>query len=341
MDITGYVEHLRADLDRRRGDGRRGDGRRRRPAGDVARRGGADGAPGGAVRRRRRDHRRPRRRHASRSACGAAIRTSWSPTTSRPPSRSDPARRPPADRPRRRRRRRRHRPHHAAASPSRSSSGPRPPRRRCGSRSTPGSSTPSAPRPTASRRPRPAPDGAARTHLSGWAQLTRPPTTTQHHQPPSRTRGGTAMFRFSTPVPPRLSIELRAGTVDVDTADGRRDHRRARPARRLQGDRRRRSRPRLVEQRGDHVVVHVPERFGSFIGRGPEHRRARRRAGRLGAARQDRLGRRSPRTARYGDHQGGHRQRRHRARRRHRLGCASTAGSGDVRDRARRQGRQP
>ena len=37
------------------------------------------------------------------------------------------------------------------------------------------------------------------------------------------------MHRFDTPVPPRLSIELRAGTVAVDTADVDRDHRRARP----------------------------------------------------------------------------------------------------------------
>ncbi|HEU4842247.1 MAG TPA: DUF4097 family beta strand repeat-containing protein [Ilumatobacteraceae bacterium] len=76
------------------------------------------------------------------------------------------------------------------------------------------------------------------------------------------------MFRFTTPVPPRLSIELRAGTVAVDTAevaettvelvplDDSRSTKEAIGA-------------ALVEQHGDDVVVHVPERFGSFVGRAP------------------------------------------------------------------------
>jgi len=77
------------------------------------------------------------------------------------------------------------------------------------------------------------------------------------------------MFRFSTPVPPRLSIETRAGTVEVDTAetdettvelvalnDAKVTHDAIAGA--------------TVEQRGDAVNVHLPERFGSFIGRVPE-----------------------------------------------------------------------
>ena len=76
------------------------------------------------------------------------------------------------------------------------------------------------------------------------------------------------MFRFSTPVPPRLSIETRAGTVEVETADtdettvelvalndAKVTHDAIAAA--------------TVEQRGDAVIVHLPERFGSFLGRGP------------------------------------------------------------------------
>lgn len=75
------------------------------------------------------------------------------------------------------------------------------------------------------------------------------------------------MFRFSTPVAPRLSIEVPAGDVTVDTAsvddttvellalDDSEVTRDAIAA-------------TLVEQRGDIVAVHVPERFGR-LGRSP------------------------------------------------------------------------
>ena len=76
------------------------------------------------------------------------------------------------------------------------------------------------------------------------------------------------MFRFTTPAPPRLSIELRAGTIAVDTADVAEttvelvpldDSRATKEA----------IEATLVEQRGDDVLVHVPERLGSFVGRAP------------------------------------------------------------------------
>lgn len=76
------------------------------------------------------------------------------------------------------------------------------------------------------------------------------------------------MFRFTTPVPPRLSIELRAGTVAVATSETAEttvelvaldDSRATRDA----------IDAAVVEQHGDDVVVHVPERLGSFVGRGP------------------------------------------------------------------------
>ena len=75
------------------------------------------------------------------------------------------------------------------------------------------------------------------------------------------------MFRFSTPVPPRLSIEIPAGDVAVDTSavdettveltplDDSDTTREAIAA-------------TIVEQRGDIIAVHVPERFGRF-GRSP------------------------------------------------------------------------
>ena len=76
------------------------------------------------------------------------------------------------------------------------------------------------------------------------------------------------MFRFSTPVPPRLSIELQAGTVDVDTSstdettvelvplnDSKATIEAIEAA--------------TVEQHGDSIDVHFPHRMGSLIGRGP------------------------------------------------------------------------
>jgi DUF4097 and DUF4098 domain-containing protein YvlB len=76
------------------------------------------------------------------------------------------------------------------------------------------------------------------------------------------------VFRFSTPVPPRLSIELRAGTVDVETSATTEttvelvplnDTRVTRDA----------IEAATVEQHGDAITVHLPERLGSFVGRGP------------------------------------------------------------------------
>lgn len=75
------------------------------------------------------------------------------------------------------------------------------------------------------------------------------------------------MFRFSTPVPPRLSIEVAAGDVAVDTSavaettveltplDDTETTREAIAA-------------TIVEQRGDIIAIHVPERFGR-LGRSP------------------------------------------------------------------------
>jgi len=76
------------------------------------------------------------------------------------------------------------------------------------------------------------------------------------------------VFRFSTPVPPRLSVDLRAGTVAIATAETTEttvelvaldDSRATREA--VDSAR--------VEQHGDDVVVHVPERSGVLLGRGP------------------------------------------------------------------------
>ena len=76
------------------------------------------------------------------------------------------------------------------------------------------------------------------------------------------------MFRFSTPVPPRLSIEVQAGTVDVDTSttdettvellplnDSKATIEAIEAA--------------TVEQRGESIAVHLPHRIGTLIGRGP------------------------------------------------------------------------
>lgn len=77
------------------------------------------------------------------------------------------------------------------------------------------------------------------------------------------------MFRFTTPVPPRLSVELRAGTVTVETADvtettveliALNDSKTTQEA----------IEAATVDQRGDAITVHLPARHGSFIGRGPQ-----------------------------------------------------------------------
>jgi DUF4097 and DUF4098 domain-containing protein YvlB len=76
------------------------------------------------------------------------------------------------------------------------------------------------------------------------------------------------MFRFSTPVPPRLTIENRSGSVEVGTADTEETTVELVPL-----DDARATRDAIaaatVEQHGDTVAVHLPERIGSFLGRGP------------------------------------------------------------------------
>lgn len=76
------------------------------------------------------------------------------------------------------------------------------------------------------------------------------------------------MFRFSTPVPPRLSLELRAGSIAVDTADAAETTVELVPLddSRVTSDA---IDAAVVEQRGDDVVVHVSERRSSFVGRSP------------------------------------------------------------------------
>ena len=74
------------------------------------------------------------------------------------------------------------------------------------------------------------------------------------------------MHRFDTPTPPRLTIEFRAGTVDIDTADvaettvdlqPRHDSKATREA----------MAATVIEQRGDEIFVLVPTRLGGLFGR--------------------------------------------------------------------------
>jgi DUF4097 and DUF4098 domain-containing protein YvlB len=75
------------------------------------------------------------------------------------------------------------------------------------------------------------------------------------------------MDTFKTPKPPRLSVELRAGTLTVDTAETNETTVEITPLNdtdvTLEA-----LIATTVDQRGDDVVVHVPNRF-SFIGRSP------------------------------------------------------------------------
>jgi hypothetical protein len=77
------------------------------------------------------------------------------------------------------------------------------------------------------------------------------------------------MHHFDTPNPPRLRIEFRAGTVDITTGDvaettvdlqPRHDSKALRDA----------VAATVIEQRGDEVVVLVPNRFGGLLGRSPD-----------------------------------------------------------------------
>jgi Putative adhesin len=74
------------------------------------------------------------------------------------------------------------------------------------------------------------------------------------------------IYRFDTPAPPRLTIEFRAGTVTIDTADvvettvdlqPRHESKASRDA----------VAATVIEQRGDEIVVLVPSRFGGLLGR--------------------------------------------------------------------------
>ena len=85
------------------------------------------------------------------------------------------------------------------------------------------------------------------------------------------------MFRFSTPVPPRLSIELRAGTVDVETADVTETTVELVAARTTQGHPRGdRRRHRRAARRRHHRPR--PRALRSFSAASPERRRSRSRA---------------------------------------------------------------
>ncbi len=77
------------------------------------------------------------------------------------------------------------------------------------------------------------------------------------------------MHRFTTPVPPRLSIDVRAGILTIDTADvtettvdlqPRHDSPNAREV----------IAASTVEQRGDEIIVRVPRRHGGLFGRAAE-----------------------------------------------------------------------
>ena len=74
------------------------------------------------------------------------------------------------------------------------------------------------------------------------------------------------MHRFETPVPPRLTIDLRAGVVKVDTTDGTEttvDLQPCSPSTNALDV----IAAATVEQRGDDIVVQVPRRHGLIIGR--------------------------------------------------------------------------
>jgi DUF4097 and DUF4098 domain-containing protein YvlB len=79
------------------------------------------------------------------------------------------------------------------------------------------------------------------------------------------------MHRFTTPAPPRLTIEFRAGDISIDTQEveettvelrGRRDDRGTHEL----------LEQTVVDQRGDDVVVLVPKRSGGLFGSTPELR---------------------------------------------------------------------
>lgn len=76
------------------------------------------------------------------------------------------------------------------------------------------------------------------------------------------------MYRFSTPAPPRLSLELQAGSIAVETGDVEETTVELVPLNdakvtldAIEGA--------TVDQRGDEIVVHIPERFARFGGRAP------------------------------------------------------------------------
>ena len=74
------------------------------------------------------------------------------------------------------------------------------------------------------------------------------------------------MYRFDTPTPPRLTIEFRAGTVAIDTADVAETTVDLQPRHDSKGSREALA-ATVIEQRGDEIVVLVPARLGGLLGR--------------------------------------------------------------------------
>ncbi len=73
------------------------------------------------------------------------------------------------------------------------------------------------------------------------------------------------MHRFTTPTPPRLAVELRAGSLDVRTDDVTETTvELAGPADTVAAT--------VVEQRGDEIAVIAPRHLGGLFGRGGDLR---------------------------------------------------------------------
>ena len=175
------------------------------------------------------------------------------------------------------------------------------------------------PRRGTTRRRRPANGvGSASTSPDGLAEPPDP-----HHPAPRQPSQEDPMHRFDTPTPPRLTIEFRAGTIAIDTADvaettvdlqPRHDSKATRDA----------MAATMIEQRGDEIVVLVPSpsrRAARPLG-GP--RPDRHGSSRHDAARQRRIGRhRRHRSLRHDDGDDRQRRRRDRRRRRTQPVCAA------------------
>jgi DUF4097 and DUF4098 domain-containing protein YvlB len=77
------------------------------------------------------------------------------------------------------------------------------------------------------------------------------------------------MHRFDTPTPPRLTIEFRAGTIDITTAEVAETTVDLRPRHDSKAHRDAAA-ATVIEQRGGEIVVLVPNRFGGLLGRSPD-----------------------------------------------------------------------